>query len=137
MTEDMFETDWSFLSGVSVETTAPPVKHTEKKPARVYQMLGFEYSLRRPQSPETRAKLKAINTGKITTAETRAKISLALKGRVPAGNKASHKARAKPVMTPHGVFDTIGMAAKVLKQDVKKRIKSGHEGYYFITKAST
>lgn len=140
--DDMFETDFSFLSGLQVEevkTDKPVVRRSGGKIREVagltYQVQGSWAGKKRPEfTEEHRDKIAAARAKQEITPETCAKISQALKGRVPVGNKAAHIARSRRVMTPYGEFPSIAQAMKALKQDVVKRIKSGYPGYYFIEK---
>lgn len=90
--DDMFETDFSFLSGLQVEIvpdTEPVTKSVASaKQRKTYQVAGLTYQVqgswfgvkRGPISPETSAKISAVQTGRPLTAEWRANISAALKG---------------------------------------------------------
>jgi hypothetical protein len=88
--------------------------------------IGAKNSGRR-HSPEARARIRAANKGSKHSAETRAKMSAAKKGR-------SH---SKPVMTPYGVYPSVGAVAEASgrgKHVVRRWMKKYPEHYYYTTK---
>jgi hypothetical protein len=77
-----------------------------------------------PPSPETRAKISAANKGRTQTKETRALMKV-----------NAHKVRAKPIMTPLGLFPTrhaFAQAANMKPPSVNYWLKKCPEHYFYL-----
>ena len=88
------------------------------------------------KSEETKAKMR----DKVVSEETKAKISTARKGKLTAEAKAKMgTAKRKQVMTPKGLFHSVGEAAKGVgltnTNTLRRRIKNQPTEYYYVIKA--
>ncbi len=101
---------------------------------------GFDYL-----DPETRQKVTLANRNKIITAETRAKISAALKGidTLAGRDRTAINTKKKTVHTPHGVFRSAGEASRKLDihlQTLVSRIKNTKNpkfvDWYYVEEAA-
>jgi len=96
----------------------------------------------KPLSAERRAKISAALKGRPLrprSAETRAKMSAALKGRPRSAETraAIGAASAKPIHTPLGIFASRNLAAQAYNCDgslIHYRLKKFPKDYYYITK---
>jgi len=123
------------LQSMFDEATDPRtfVKNAEETKAKRAQKLKEHWAVN--TKPGTR-------NGHHHTDEARAKISAAFKGKkrseeAKAAMRAAHALRAKPVMTPHGLFPSVRAVAEASGQEsrtVRFWIRQYPKHYYYVSK---